>query len=173
MKANVKMKKILLNIIILLCVSLGTAFAGELTPSHLKALKPRLSEFKSKILTDHFNRIGTQYSIDPAILAAIAFQESSFKFSVISGNDIGLFQLNYYWQIVKKGRINEYSIEQLSEDWHLNTKLAAEHLDDCKTNHPKDSLFPWWVCFHSRNYKYQKIYNSRISKHLKKLEAVK
>ena len=145
---------------------------GDMIPlvSKIKILSPQITESKAKELASHFTKIALEYGISAKVLTALSFQESSFKYSVISGNDIGLFQLNYKWQVVKRKEINLYSIERLNEDWRLNTRLAARHLSECIKDHPKSSPYPAWVCFHSRTPKYQKIYYNLVKKHLDKLK---
>lgn len=138
---------------------------------YIQVLSPRLPDTQVQELANAYYLMSLLNDIDPKIIVAIAFQENSFRLSGISSNDIGHMQINYYWQIVRKKRINEITIEDLNDDWHLNIQLAIEHLKDCKQRHPESSSFPWWSCYNSPKPKHQKIYSHYVKRHLKKLNG--
>lgn len=121
-------------------------------------------------LGTHIKSIADTFSVDSKVLVAIAFQESSFNTKAINKNDLGMFQLNYIHQIVRRGR--PYEIQELTEDWRLNSILAAQYLRECMAIKPEKGLEPY-TCFHSYTYEKRLVYQQHIRKHLKKLEGVK
>lgn len=122
-------------------------------------------------LGSHIKFTAETFGVDSKLLIAIAFQESSFRTDIISNNDLGLFQLNYGYQIVGKNR--PYTIEEIVTDWKLNSILAAQHLRECMAvkRDPKTKLESW-TCYHSFTYEKALVYQYHVNRHLRKLEQL-
>jgi len=111
---------------------------------YILALSPHYSDAKE--LGAHIKFVSETFGVSSKVLIAIAFQESSFNTKAINNNDLGIFQLNYIHQIIRKNR--PYTIQELTEDWKLNTILAAQYLRECGAAKQNKNL-EHWVCYHS------------------------
>lgn len=132
---------------------------------NILTLSPKYHDAKE--LGAHLKFVGETFKIDSKILIAIAFQESSFKLDAINDSDLGLFQLNYYHQIVRKGKA--YSIQEVKDNWRLNAILAASYLRECMVYNKNPKMAPW-VCYHSFTPEKALLYEQSVKRHLSKLK---
>lgn len=122
----------------------------------------------AKELAEHFSFVAETFKLDSKVLVALAFQESSFKLDAVNNNDLGLFQINYYYQVLKKGKA--YTIEEIRDNWKLNTILAAQYLRECAV-FEKNKALNNFSCYHSFTSEKAMLYNSAVLKHLNKING--
>jgi len=136
---------------------------------YIQILKPNIETIKKVKLANYYAFLCNKYKLNPKVFVSIAYQENSFHYSGISGNDIGHMQLNYYWQFVKNGRAEKYTIEEINTNWKLNAELAAQYLIECGKRHPRKNPLPSWVCYNSKTLENQEIYFQSVARHIGRL----
>lgn len=139
---------------------------------YIETLHPKISAERAEELSIFYSGVTREKELDPKLLVAIAFQENSFRIQGIHNNDIGHMQLNYYWQVVRRGKAPDLTIEKLDKDWQLNVSLAVEYLEEIRSKYSNRPGDHWWAYYNAYGKTPRKEYEKRIEKHLKKLEAL-
>lgn len=140
--------------------------------SALKALHPNLNPEIAYKVTESVEKASIRYDVDPYLLIAIAFQESSFRHNLEEGpaGERGICQVRKIWafnpHFVKEfGTLEEEDFDSIENSF----LFAAWILNNAQQTYISQKDLPTWTYYNAQAKKARQRYFFKISKHLMKL----
>jgi len=113
------------------------------------------------------------YRVDPVLLAAMAYQESSFRENLGRGpaGEYGIAQICEHW-LRKPDFVKRFGHRKPAD---LNNPFKAFHymawiLSTLK-NSVKSKTLPYWTHYNSKSYVHRLAYSRKVQRHLDRLEG--
>lgn len=167
------MKKTLLAF--MLCVPAFGSYSLSFIEGNIRRLNPYMHPEKVASFAAYIRDASDRYEIDPSVLVAISFQESSFRENLPEGpaGELGVCQIQKYWvydpRFVREfGRV---TFRKLSST-RFNYLVAAWILDQARNQYGDDAVTPFWTYYNSAILKYRLAYFKRVVRHLSKLSLL-
>lgn len=146
--------------------------ASELTSAVLK-LAPRLAYDRAFNLAVGARTAGHRYHIDPYLLIAISFQESSFRTDLPMGpaGELGICQVLFGWS-ARPAFIREFGkvTEQDFRDPAKSLKFAAWLLATVRKERGLSGALPSWTFFNSFHPSARARYYDKVKRHISSLK---
>ena len=145
-------------------------------------LNPEMDPQKAYHLSNIFSQLSKKYKIDPKLILSIAFQESTFKLDAVRkvtgfvydadsssyktmrvGSDFCMMQIHI--SNIKKMNLN---VKKLLKNPRYCIENGVKILAKYKRRYSKKSS-EWWTHYNAKTKAKQKIYLSKVSRHLDKI----
>lgn len=140
----------------------------------IKAIKPKLNDYKATKLAKYLNVTSKKYKIDPKVMIAIIDTESDFDNSKISETgDLSLAQINTeIWnKELKRMKLPEIDQKRLKTDEKYALNQMAMILGILKNRHAhKDGI--WYARYHSHTKKFKNVYFAKVDLRMRKIASI-
>lgn len=139
--------------------------------TNILRLAPTMKESRAHEFASYIFDASTKYQIDPAVLVAISFQESSFRENLPEGaaGEVGVCQVLKSWiaDARFKREFGRLTIAKLAAT-RFNYIAAAWILAQVRDQYG-DDVAPFWSYYNSATLRHRVAYFKRVAKHLAKL----
>lgn len=151
----------------------SSTYDARVIEGNLRRLNPSMHSSKVELFAGYIKAASERYDVDPTILVAISFQESSFRENLPEGaaGELGVCQVQKYW-VYDPRFIREFGWiqEQHLASSEFNYLAAAWILDQVRTQYgDNDATTPYWSYYNSVTPRYRVAYFKRVMRHLSKL----
>ncbi len=140
----------------------------------IKAIKPKLNDYKAMKLAHYLNAVSKKYKLDPKVMIAIIDTESDFDNTKVSETgDLSLAQINTdIWnKELKRMKLPEIDGKRLKTDEKYALNQMAMILGILKNRHAhKDGI--WYARYHSHTKKYKNVYFAKVDLRMRKIASI-